>query len=263
MQDQTRRGQAGTTAGTAPPANPSPGGGLLDAGHELRSAAANAGAQAGEAASRLRAEAAGAAADVKAEASGVAEAAKERATGFADEQKRAGAEQAEGFARAVRRAADELQDGSPQLAQYVREAADSTGQLADALRNRSVGELVGGVEDFARRQPVAFFGATVLAGFAIARFAKSSADDARGASGARTAAYGHSALGHHAAPGGGATSAPGTSTAGAPGWVPASGGPADDSASQPRRPATTAAASLGGAAAHQAGTGQSNPARSS
>ena len=54
----------------------------------------------------------------------------------------------------------------------MREAADSTGQLAQALRNRSVGDLVSGVEDFAQRQPVAFFGATVLAGFALARFVK-------------------------------------------------------------------------------------------
>jgi hypothetical protein len=47
---------------------------------------------------------------------------------------------------------------------------------------------MGTMQDFARRQPVAFFGAAVLAGFAIARFAKSTAQpeglyDARGMQG--------------------------------------------------------------------------------
>ena len=38
-----------------------------------------------------------------------------------------------------------------------------------------MGELVGQVQDFARRHPTAFLGATVIAGFALIRFLKSSA----------------------------------------------------------------------------------------
>jgi hypothetical protein len=261
MQDNTRQGRTGA-AGDAAQRAPTPSDALRGAGRELRSTAAEAGAQASEAASRVRDEAAGVAADVKAEASGVAGAVQDRAAGLAEEQKRAGAEQAEGLARAVHRAADELQGSSPQLAHYVREAADSTGQLAQALRNRSVGDLASGVEEFARRQPVAFFGATVLAGFALARFVKSSADNARGTSGGERHSYGHAASGHRAASGGGAAPALGTSTAGAPGWVPASDGP-DDGDPAHRRPATTAAASLGGAAAHHAGADQPGPGRPS
>ncbi|GAA0566309.1 hypothetical protein GCM10009416_00320 [Craurococcus roseus] len=261
MQEDMRRTQAATTGGGGTGQASAPGDALREAGSELRSKTAEAGARAGEAASRLRDEAAGAAADVKAEVSGVAGAVQDRAAGFAEEQKRAGADQAEGLARAVHRAADELQSSSPQLAHYVREAADSTGQLAEALRSRSVGDLVSGVEEFARRQPVAFFGATVLAGFALARFVKSSADDARGTGGAHTA-HGRAASGHHVRSGGGAAPTLGTSTAGAPGWVPASGG-ADGADPTTRRPATTAAASLGGAAAHHAGTSQPGPGRSS
>lgn len=240
MGDDTRRGQGDATGGAAQPA-PAPNDAAREAGHALRSTAAQAGAKVSEAASRVRDEAAGVAADVKAEASGVAKAAQERAAGFAEEQKRAGAEQAEGLKRAVHRAADELEGSSPQLAHYVREAADSTGQLARALRNRSVGELVGDVEDFARRQPVAFFGATVLAGFALARFVKSSGEDARETTGDAHHLYGHVALEHRRA-----------SPAGAPGWNPASVGP-DNADPKATRPATTAAASLGGAAAHQPG----------
>jgi hypothetical protein len=47
--------------------------------------------------------------------------------------------------------------------------------MARALRERSPGDLLRGAEDFARRQPLMFFGAATLAGFALARFARASA----------------------------------------------------------------------------------------
>ena len=111
--------------------------------------------------------------------------------------------------------------------------------------------------------PVAFCRATVLAGFTLARFVKSSADNARGTGGGNAAASGHAVSGHYAASGGSVAPAPGTSTAGAPGWVPASSGGQDDADPTRRRPATTAAASLGGAAAHHGGAGHPGPGRSS
>jgi hypothetical protein len=201
-------------------------------------------------AGQLREEAAGAAADIRSEATGVAEAAKDRAMGFAEEQKRVGADQAEGLARAVHGAADQLQESSPQIARYVHDAASAMDGLARNLRDSSPGQLMGQMEDLARRQPVAFFGAAVLAGFALARFAKSSAEEARYGSGS----FGHAQPGRHAdgAIGGGRV-VPHSTAAGAPGWVQA--GP-DDAP----RPATVAAASLGGAAARtQAQAGQTSP----
>ena len=54
--------------------------------------------------------------------------------------------------------------------------ASSVGQLAQTMRDRSMRDLVGEVESIARQQPVAFFGAAVLAGFALSRFVKSSAE---------------------------------------------------------------------------------------
>ncbi len=51
----------------------------------------------------------------------------------------------------------------------------------DVMRERDVDQLLGTVEDFARRQPVAFLGAAVMAGFGIARLMKSSADRRHGA----------------------------------------------------------------------------------
>jgi hypothetical protein len=126
----------------------------------------------------VREEAAGVLSEAKAEVSDVADKARERAESFAEEQKAAGAVHAEGIARAVHRAADELQDASPQLAGYVREAGEAVSSLARNMRDRSLGNLAGDVQELARRQPVAFFGAAIFAGFAISRFVKSSSEGA-------------------------------------------------------------------------------------
>jgi hypothetical protein len=197
---------------------------------------------------------------VKTEGGKVAEAAQERAIGFAEEQKQAGAEQAEGLARAVHRAADELQGASPQIARYVHEAAASMDGLARALRDRSPGELMGRAEDLARRQPMAFFGAAVLAGFALARFAKSSAEHSHQASHRAGMGYqggmGHSGDMHGTEGHGIATPRP--SAMGAPGWVPEGGQP-QDGAIPAARPATMAAATLGGAGARPAAANRTGP----
>jgi hypothetical protein len=207
---------------------------LRQTGREIREAAGEVRAQAGEAASRAGGEAKALGEEALAEGREIAAAAADRAEGLAEEQKRAGADQAEGIARAIRRAADELQDTTPVIAGYVRDGADYVQQTATALRRRSVRELVGGVEGFAREQPAAFFGAAVLAGFALSRFIKSSADGG-------TTRY---AAGRHG------SEAPRTTATGAPGWTP------DDDRPQPSsHPATMAAATLGGSAARSAGSG--------
>lgn len=200
--------------------------------------------------SQIRQEAVDAVEDVKAEGAGVAEAAKNQALGFAEEQKQRGAEHAEGIARAVHGAADQLQESSPQIAHYVQEAASAMDGLARSLRDSSPGQLMGQMDDLARRQPVAFFGAAVLAGFALARFARSSAEEARHAGVQAMVPQG----GQHtdAAIGGGRV-VPHSTAMGAPGWVQS--GPGDAP-----RPATVAAASLGGAAARTtAQAGRTSP----
>jgi gas vesicle protein len=97
----------------------------------------------------------------------------------AEDQKNAGADFVTGIAAAVRRAASEFDSKIPQAGDYIRRAADQIDNTSDAVRQRNLAELVEGVQDFARRQPTAFLGATVLAGFVAIRFLKSS-----GASGA-------------------------------------------------------------------------------
>jgi len=219
---------------------------LRQAGNEARAKATEIGAEAKGAASRLRDEAAGALQDVKAEGSDVVESARQRASSFAEEEKRAGADQAKGLADATHRAADQLKDASPQLAHYVHEAASSIEGMANALRERSPGELIGQAEDLARRQPVAFFGAAVLAGFALARFARSSASHGQPGRSHAARMYGEPSRGDIATPH--------TSAAGAPGWVPGGTGLPDDMTVSPH-PATGPAATLGGAASRPADRG--------
>jgi hypothetical protein len=209
----------------------------------------------GATAGQLRQKAAGAVEDIKAEGAEVAEAAKTQALGFAEEQKQRGADHAEGIARAVQGAADQLQENSPQIARYVQEAASAVDGLARNLRDSSPGQWMGQMEDLARRQPVAFFGAAVLAGFALARFAKSSAEEARhGGAQAMLPQAMRTGGGRHAdAAIGGGRVVPHSTAMGAPGWV--QGGPDDTP-----RPATVAAASLGGAAARSTSqAGQTSP----
>jgi gas vesicle protein len=98
-----------------------------------------------------------------------------------EEQKTAGADYVSGVASAVRRAAGEFDKELPQAAQYIRRAAEQMDGVSDALRRRDLNQLMGGVQDFARRQPTAFLGAAVLAGFAVVRFLKSSTATSSGA----------------------------------------------------------------------------------
>ena len=203
-------------------------------GADLRSAATAAGAKANEAVAGVRDQAAQVAGRVGEEARGVADAATERAESLAEQGKAAGAERAEGLAHAVRRVADDLEETSPEIARHVRTAAESVEQVGAALRERSVGDLLGQVGEFARRQPTAFFAAAVVAGFAVSRFAKSSAEGSGGTGRAvAVRGGGHDAL------------AARSTASGAPGWVPGKDATG--------HPATMAAASLGGAVAHRRG----------
>ena len=102
--------------------------------------------------------------------------AKEQLRNTAEEQKDAGADRIKHIAGAVRRAADELEQEIPQAAHYVRRAAKELENVSEAVQRRDVYELADVVQDFARRQPTAFLGASVLAGFAAVRFLKTSAE---------------------------------------------------------------------------------------
>jgi hypothetical protein len=117
-------------------------------------------------------------------ARGLVDKARDKVEAVADEQISAGAEYIGSIARAVDRAAGEFEDSVPQAARYIRQASGQMQDIAEAVRQRDLAELLNEVRDFARRQPALFFGGTLLLGFAAARFLKS----ADGGSGRQQAA---------------------------------------------------------------------------
>jgi hypothetical protein len=113
--------------------------------------------------------------DVQDEAKEAASDAKEEIVEAADEAKAKGVGQIAGVSRAVHSAADELGRELPQAAGYIHSVADRLESASSALRERGVEDLVSTFNSFARRQPAAAFAGSVLAGFALSRFLKSSA----------------------------------------------------------------------------------------
>jgi len=112
-----------------------------------------------------------------------AEAAKDVASGAADqlqnkahEQQRSGADFINRFAGNIREAAHAFDADVPLAARGINYAADYVEDAAEKIRNGSFSELVDSATDFAKRQPVAFLGLSVLAGFAAIRFLKASGE---------------------------------------------------------------------------------------
>lgn len=90
-------------------------------------------------------------------------------------QQRAGADYTSRFAQNIRSAAKAFEQDTPIAARTIEMAADYVEDAAGKMRNGSLGDLADGVTSFARRQPAAFLGLSVLAGFAVVRFLKASA----------------------------------------------------------------------------------------
>lgn len=125
---------------------------------------------------------------VKTQAGNLTEQAKEVASDAGEklrttvsEQKAAGADYVGSVANIIRRTAYEFDSEIPQAGHYIRKAAAQLDNVSDAMRNRDMSEIVGNVQDFARKQPTAFFGAAVLLGFAAVRFLKSGTSTGAGA----------------------------------------------------------------------------------
>src|ERR1700676_308391 len=97
-----------------------------------------------------------------------------------DGQKSAGAEYVGSLADTIRRAAREFDSDLPIAGTYIRQAASQVEGVAETIRTGNFNDLVKGAQSFARRQPTAFLGMAVLAGFGVVRFLKSSANDTEG-----------------------------------------------------------------------------------
>jgi hypothetical protein len=120
---------------------------------------------------------------IKDHASQAADAAREVSSHAADrfneeleDKKEAGARYVSSIAEAMRRAAHEFDKELPFAGKFLRSGAEQVENASEALKKGEFGDLLQGTRDFARRQPAAFLGLAVLAGFGAVRFMKSSAD---------------------------------------------------------------------------------------
>ena len=89
-------------------------------------------------------------------------------------QQGAGADYVSRFAGNIRNAAHAFEVDTPFAAQGIKLAAEYVEDAAGKLRAGTFNDLVNGATDFARRQPAAFLGLSVLAGFAAVRFIRAS-----------------------------------------------------------------------------------------
>jgi len=120
-------------------------------------------------------------------AKNVASQATDRLKDKVSEQRGAGAEYVGTLAETIRRAAREFDNDLPIAGKYIRKAAAQVENVSDSIRTGDINDLVSSAQTFARRQPTAFLGIAVLAGFAAVRFLKSSSDASSGPSDASSA----------------------------------------------------------------------------
>lgn len=106
----------------------------------------------------------------------VLETARGQATGFIDQRKNETAQSISDLASSLRDSGKTFED-RPNILAFMGSAADGLEQLAGGIRDRSFAEIYAEAEDFARRKPLVVGAATIAAGFILARFIKSSADE--------------------------------------------------------------------------------------
>jgi len=118
--------------------------------------------------------------DGSSEKGGIANRVRESAVAQLSTQKDRAADGIGSVTAAVRQSTSQLRDQQHDvIARYVEQAADQIDRFAQSLRQKDVRELVDDAQRLARRQPAAFIGSAFAIGLIAARFAKSSAKDAR------------------------------------------------------------------------------------
>ncbi len=118
---------------------------------------------------------------------GLLQAARGTATGFVDQRKDTAAQSIADLASSLRETGNTFEE-QPSLKAFVGSAADGLDQLATGLKERSFADIYADVEALARRQPITFGAGAAIAGFLLARFIKSSAEELSEANAARARA---------------------------------------------------------------------------
>jgi hypothetical protein len=84
-----------------------------------------------------------------------------------------GADALGSFVRAMQAAGREIEPESPALARTLDDVASNVDGFAETIRGRSLSDLVSSAAELARRNPTMFVAGTILAGFAVSRFVRS------------------------------------------------------------------------------------------
>lgn len=113
--------------------------------------------------------------------------AKQQATSQLSSQKDKATDSLSSVADALRQTSQQLQEsGNGMGSQVLDKGAGAVGGAADYLRQRSVSDLIGEVENFARQQTPLFIAGAFALGVAAARFLKSSSSAAQSNTGYRS-----------------------------------------------------------------------------
>ncbi|MGP9819299.1 hypothetical protein ACTZWW_04730 [Salinarimonas sp. NSM] len=102
--------------------------------------------------------------------------ARDRAADYLERRKESAVQSIDDVAHTLRESSENFDD-RPNLRLFVDSAADGLENLAEEIRDRSFIEVYADVEQLARRRPALFATAAGVAGFMLARFLKSSAEE--------------------------------------------------------------------------------------
>ena len=97
---------------------------------------------------------------------------KEQAASAAEGHKAGLADKVDELASAVHKSGEQFSGQQDWIAGAIERGAAELSTLAKSLRENDVNALLGQVRSFARQQPAVFIGASLAAGFALARFGK-------------------------------------------------------------------------------------------
>ena len=96
-----------------------------------------------------------------------------QAESTAEHLKTSGADEVRQVADTAQRVADDLQKQAPMLADYIRDAAGRIESMGDAMRERSVGDMLSAATEYGRKEPILLFAGAAVMGFALSRFVRS------------------------------------------------------------------------------------------
>jgi hypothetical protein len=115
--------------------------------------------------------------DAKQAAAGVAGQVKQRLTSAATDRKAGIADRLDEVAESLNKSSEQFAGKQDWIASAIARGGTELGTLANSLRETDPGDLLKQVQSFAQRQPGLFIGASLVAGFAVARFGKVVAAD--------------------------------------------------------------------------------------